>query len=119
MIAEEGERTGNSGNGPDEEQAPPEPDVSVSLTHEALLTGPVAPDQDDAENQFRQTCEKIREIEKRARHSLRGQDHEHRCSFCDQPSSQAGALCQADQHEVCICLQCAETALQLLRKQGT
>jgi len=74
--------------------------------------------EDEAEQQFRRTCEKINEIEERARHALTSPDPEHRCSFCNRLSSEAGPLCQPDHVDVCICLQCAETALSLLRKQG-
>lgn len=74
--------------------------------------------QDDAEKQFRSTCEKIREIEERARHSVKPHGVEHRCSFCNRTRVEAGALCQADQIDICICQQCAEAALELLQQQG-
>ncbi len=119
MSGEDSDAKTRSGTGEEQGATPRELTDPLSSDQQGSARGPMESEPEDAETQFRQTCEKIREIEERARHSLRSPDHEHRCSFCHRPSSKAGALCQPDQLDVCICLQCAESALELLRKQAT
>ncbi len=119
MSGEDNDATTSAGQGDKPDADSPESIDSGLVDQQDSLSRIAESDPDDSERQFRQTCEKINEIEERARHSLRSPDLEHRCSFCNRPSSQAGSLCQPDQLDVCICLQCAETALELLRKQDT
>ncbi len=119
MSGEDDEATTSAGEGETPDADSPVSIGSGLVDQQDSLSRIGESEPDDSERQFRQTCEKINEIEERARHTLRSPDVEHCCSFCNRPSSQAGSLCQPDQLDVCICLQCAETALELLRTQGT
>lgn len=110
--------TTNTGQGQAEPAAFESPGPATLVDQQDSLIGPGKLEQDEAEQQFQRTCRKIREIEQRARHSLRPEGLEHFCSFCNRPRSEVGSLCQPDNLDVCICLECAESALELLRGQN-
>lgn len=81
----------------------------------AVISDITGEEPDETEQQFRRTCQKIREIEERARHAHRMADIQQRCSFCGRSRSAVGQLCQPEQVDVYICRECAESAVAMLK----